>query len=115
MASYHQCLTGDFHDFIGYLEQSLKDGSSSLEIVDKQNTIINDVECFILICERYSLLNNSWVSMNITILHYQEKIELFAITAGGSTGLLRIDGYGEDTFLRTLIEPVEDYIRFQND
>ncbi len=33
MASYHQCLTGDFHDFIGYLEQSLKDGSSSLEFV----------------------------------------------------------------------------------
>ena len=52
------------------------------------------------------------VSMNVTILGYQDYIELIAITAGGSQAtFFKVNTWGEEAFLDKIIDPVEEYIK----
>ncbi|MFR1598280.1 MAG: DUF6054 family protein, partial [Coprobacillus cateniformis] len=74
--------------------------------------VINNVQCTILVFERYSYIGGNRVSMNVTILGYQDYIELIAITAGGSQAtFFKVNTWGEEAFLDKIIDPVEEYIK----
>ena len=110
MASYTKKFKANYEEFQEYLVEKLKSKSHTIELSDMKYTKMNDVECTVYVFERFSMYSSNYVSMNITLLHYDGNIELFAITSGGSSGLLRMDTYGEETFLQTLIDPVEEYV-----
>ena len=59
-----------------------------------------------------SYIGGNRVSMNVTILGYQDYIELIAITAGGSQAtFFKVNTWGEEAFLDKIIDPVEEYIK----
>lgn len=84
----------------------------SATIEDRHQSVINNVQCTILVFERYSYIGGNRVSMNVTILGYQDYIELIAITAGGSQAtFFKVNTWGEEAFLDKIIDPVEEYIK----
>ena len=77
----------------------------SATIEDRHQSVINNVQCTILVFERYSYIGGNRVSMNVTILGYQDYIELIAITAGGSQAtFFKVNTWGEEAFLDKLKE-----------
>ena len=84
----------------------------SATIEDRHQSVINNVQCTILVFERYSYIGGNRVSMNVTILGYQDYIELIAITAGGSQAtFFKVNTWVEEAFLDKIIDPVEEYIK----
>ena len=84
----------------------------SATIEDRHQSVINNVQCTLLVFERYSYIGGNRVSMNVTILGYQDYIELIAITAGGSQAtFFKVNTWGEEAFLDKIIDPVEEYIK----
>ena len=59
--------------------------------------------CSVMVFERYSWLGNNRVSMSVTLFQSGDRIELCAITSGGSQGaFFKINTFGEEAFLETL-------------
>lgn len=112
MAKYVKSFKGNYHNFVRYIENEVVQGSMSASIEDKHIKRMNDVVCTVLVFERFSYTGGNRVSMNLTILGEQDNITLIAITSGGSQAtFFKINTWGESSFLDTLIDPVEDYIR----
>lgn len=112
MAKYVKSFRGDYTDFVRYIENEVIKGSMSATIEDKHVKYMQDVVCTVLVFERFSYTGGNRVSMNITILGEQDNITLIAITSGGSqAAFFKINTWGESSFLETLSEPVEKYIR----
>lgn len=112
MAKYVKSFQGDYQHFINYIEEEVIEGSMSATLEDKQETIINDVICTVLIFERYSYMGGNRVSMNLTILGYDGRIDIIAITAGGSQAtFFKVNTFGEEAFLNKLVDPVTEYIQ----
>lgn len=112
MAKYTKSFEGDYNHFIEYVEKEIVEGSMSASIEDRYHTVLNNVHCTILVFERYSYTGGNRVSMNVTILGYQNHIELIAVTAGGSKAtFFKVNTWGEEAFLEKLIYPVEEYIK----
>ena len=112
MAKYTKVFTGDYNHFIKYVEKEIIEGSMSASVEDKHQTIINNVNCTILVFERYSYIGNNRVSMNVTIVGYESRIELIAVTAGGSQArFFKVNTWGEEAFLDKIIYSVDDYIK----
>ena len=94
-----------------FKETEIIQGSMSATIEDRHHSVMNNVQCTILVFERYSYIGGNRVSMNVTILGYQDYIELIAITAGGSQAtFFKVNTWGEEAFLDKIIYPVEEYI-----
>lgn len=112
MAKYVKSFMGDYQRFINYIEEEVIGGSMSATLEDKQKTIINDVVCTVLVFERYSYMGANRVSMNLTVLGYNGRIDMIAITAGGSQAtFFKVNTFGEEAFLNKLIDPVTEYIQ----
>ncbi len=111
MAKYVKEFEGDYDQFIDYLKKRILEGSLSVNLEESQKTVINDVTCTVLVYERYSYSGGNRVSMNITILGYHKHIHIIGVSAGGSQAtFFKINTFGEESFLKTLIYPVEEYI-----
>lgn len=112
MAKYVKSFRGNYSHFIRYIENEIIEGSMSASIEDRHVSQMKDVTCTVLVFERYSYTGGNRVSMNLTILGYQDEIKLIAVTSGGSQAtFFKLNTWGEEAFLDKLIEPVEKYIR----
>ncbi|MFR7592294.1 MAG: DUF6054 family protein [Longibaculum sp.] len=112
MAEYIQELKGNYEEFVQYVEESVMSKSMTVLLESKRKTILNDVKCTVMSFERYSYTGGNRVSMCVTILGYNQDIRLIANAAGGSQAkFFKINTWGEESFLETLIQPVEAYIQ----
>lgn len=112
MAKYSVKLQGNYNDFIQYVEDSVVKGSFSTSVEEKHTAIFHDVTCTVLVFERYSYTGKNRVSMSVNILGHGLDIYLIATASGGSQAtFFKINTWGEEAFLDTLIEPVKAYIQ----
>ena len=104
MAKLEKTLTGSFDALLEKIESGILNGSMTASLEDSSDFIDGDTRCSVRVFERYSVLGENRVSLNITL--FQDSfgtIHLSAITAGGSKGMvLKINRIGEDAFLRML-------------
>ncbi|MGN1343092.1 MAG: DUF6054 family protein [Traorella sp.] len=105
MANYQVNFHGDFEDFRNYLLEYLEKKSKSLSLEEHHFIEVNDVDCMTYLFRRFSLGEGCFVNMYISLCHFHGEIDVFASTSSGS-----LVGVGEESFLNTLIEPIEKYI-----
>ena len=67
MAKYTKSFQGNYNHFLKYIENEIIQGSMSATIEDRHQSVINNVQCTILVFERYSYIGGNRVSMNVTI------------------------------------------------
>ncbi len=115
MAKYVDLITGNFDELCKFLERELLATSFSASLRSKFRTKVNDVRCCVQVYERYSLSSSNCVSLNITLLEYQESIKIVAVAAGGRAycfGKARTWTdwtWGEEKFLEKFKEAVSQY------
>jgi len=106
MAKLETTLSGDFDAWIRKIESGILNGSMTASLEDSSDFIDGDTRCSVRVFERYSVLGENRVSLNITL--FQDSfgtIHLSAITSGGSQAMLfKINTFGEEAFLDKLRE-----------
>lgn len=111
MAKYEQVLTGDFNDFLGYLDQEIMHGSASASFEDGSDVDLGTIKMAVRVYERYSMMGGNRVSLNMTLLGNDQNLFLSAITSGGSQAMLfKINTIGEEAFLGQCRSAVERYL-----
>jgi hypothetical protein len=111
MAKYEKSLTGDFDNFLNYLHNDISQGSISATYEDGSDLRIGQIRMAVRVYERYSMMGKNRVSMNITVLGNGNELYVVAITSGGSQAVfIKINTFGESSFLEQCIESVERYI-----
>ncbi len=112
MAKYEKSLTGDFKDFLNFLENGILNGSVSASYEDGSDWESGSMQGAVRVYERYSWTGSNRVSLTLTLVGNGENLFLSLITSGGSQAVFfKINTIGEDSFLDTVVRLVDDYIR----
>ena len=109
MAKLERTLTGDFDDIPWRLDQAVLNGSMSATLEDRSDFSIGPVQVSVRMYERYSAMGGNRVAMCLTLAGEGNRLHLTAITAGGSQAMFfKMNTWGEEAFLDTLAEVVND-------
>lgn len=110
MAKYEAELRGNFHEILEAVNDAVMSNSVSASLEDKSDFCTQNMICAVRVYERYSYSGGNRVSMNVTLLFAEGRIFITIITAGGSQSMfLKINTFGEKTFLDTVITTIERY------
>ena len=106
MAKMETVVQGSFDEILDRIEQGIMQGSASASLEDKSDFISGNCRCSVRVFERYSMIGNNRVSLNVTLFQDPDgKIRLSAITSGGSQAVFfKINTLGEQAFLDKLGE-----------
>jgi hypothetical protein len=112
LAKYERSLCGDFYAFLKSVENGILRGSLSASFEDGSDFQIGSVRSAVRVYERYSMIGQNRVSLNVTVVANGDDISVSAITSGGSQAMFfKINTWGEESFLSCLANVVEDYIK----
>jgi hypothetical protein len=112
MAQYEKHLRGDFNQLLRLCENAIMQNSSTSSYEGGSSWYSGEVSMAVRVYERYSMFGKNRVSLNLTLVGNKEELFLTAITSGGSQAVFfKINTFGEDAFLNTLIPAIEDYAR----
>jgi hypothetical protein len=115
MAKYERTLSGNFQSFVGWLNDQILNASSSGNLEDGSDMTLGDVRVAVRVYERYSMAGGNRVSMNVTVVGRGNDLFVSAITSGGSQAVFfKINTIGEETFLDTCRQAVEQYASGSN-
>lgn len=109
MAKYETEVKGDFIDILKRIENGICTGSATATLEDFSNfgSFADGTRCAVRVFERYSYSGKNRVSMTVTLFESDGRIQLSAITSGGSQGaFFKLNTVGEDAFLDKLIDIV---------
>lgn len=110
MAKFEYSLRGNFEELLNILNSEILNGSASASYEDGSDCEKNGVRCAVRVYERYSMMGGNRVSLNITLIGFEDQLFLTAITSGGSQAVFfKINTLGEESFLDGVITIVEDY------
>lgn len=103
MAILKRTYAGDFDALLEKVKYAVMNGSASASFEHGADYRTPTGRCSVMVFERYSYTGGNRVSMSVTLFQSGEKIELCAITSGGSQGAFwKINTWGEEAFLETL-------------
>jgi len=112
MAKYETMLQGDLNALLDMLHDTIIRGSMSASYEDGSNFSANSIRVATRVYERYSVFGSNRVSMNVTLVGFDNSIFASIITSGGSQAMLyKINTIGEETFLDEAVKAID---RFRN-
>ena len=107
MAKLERTVNEDFHDLLSRIDRGIMNGSISASAEAGTNFSAGDVRCAVRVYERYSMMGSNRVSLTVTLFQpgAGQPVQVSGITSGGSQGtFLKINTWGEESFLRKLEE-----------
>ncbi len=111
MAKYECTVKADFSRLISVIENGILEDSVSANLEDVSQFIIGDVRCAVLVFERYSIIGQNRVSLNVTLFGNNDQIKISAITSGGSQAtFFKLNTIGEESFLDSFISVLNNNI-----
>ena len=111
MAKYERTIRADFNDFANYLENEVMSRSMTATQEERSETVRNGVRVQVTAYERYSYAGGNRVSMSITLIGHDGMVDIVAMTTGGSQAVFwKVNTWGEETFLQTLVDGVDAYL-----
>jgi len=100
MAKSEFILRGDFNEILEAIETGIMSGSLSATLEDRTDWQLGDVRCAVRVFERYSMMGQNRVSLNVTLLGQGNTVNMSAITSGGSQAMFfKVNTFGEEAFL----------------
>lgn len=112
MAKYEKAFRGDFDNFVNTMDQWIVNASASANLEDGSNYRCQGFRCAVRVFERYSIIGSNRVSLSMTVVSDGDVLFVSVITSGGSQAVFfKINTLGEESFLETAINAIEDYIQ----
>lgn len=110
MAKYQRNLTGNFDRVLQLCTDAIESGSMSVSYENGSDFRSESVRVAVRVYERYSAIGSNRVSLNLTLVGEGDNLFLSAITSGGSQAVFfKINTWGEEAFLDTLVPAIEGY------
>lgn len=105
MAKFEVTLKQDFDSLLKRIEDGIVNGSMTASLEESSDFYGENSRCSVRVFERYSYSGQNRVSLTVTLFQSGDLIQLSAITAGGSQGVLfKLNTMGEEAFLDKLKE-----------
>ena len=106
MAKFETVFMGNFDSVLDRIEEGILSGSISASLEDASDFQNGSARCSVRVFERYSYTGANRVSLNVVLFQGEDgKIELSAISSGGSQGVFfKFNTFGEEAFLDKLRE-----------
>jgi hypothetical protein len=108
MAKYEKTFKGDFNQSLNKIHDGILHGSFSASYEDGSDFSIGETRCAVRVYERYSMMGQNRVSLNVTLIGNGDSLHISAITSGGSQAMFfKINTFGEEAFLNRLRDIIE--------
>jgi len=110
LAKLETYLRGEFGEILNTIHSEVLRGSISATLEDSSDFASGPFRVSVRVYERYSMIGQNRLSMNVTLASDGPRIFLSAITAGGSQAMLfKINTFGEESFLNELRRIIKRY------
>lgn len=110
MAKYERSFTGNFDEILKICDDAVQ-SSVSASYEDGSDISMGGTRIAVRVYERYSYWGGNRVSLNLTLAGKGDNLFLSAITSGGSQAVFfKVNTLGEESFLATLEEALENYL-----
>lgn len=111
MEKYEKTLTGNPDELLEWLGRDITIEDSSNAVVTCSDYATGDVRLAIRVYEHASSIENSRISMTVTLLADGDQMFVSAIVAGGSQAVFfDTKDWAGKAFLETFIQSIERYI-----
>ena len=115
MAKKELTIQAELTAFITYLHNGILSGSVSASYEDGSDFVAGDVRVAIRVYERYSMIGDNRVSLQVTAVEHQGSIRVTIITSGGSQGMfMKFNTFGEESFLDKTMDLIRAYPQGRN-
>lgn len=110
MAAITRYIGGNYDGAVNYIKDQILNHSMSATLEEEQYVEVGGVRTTVIAFERYSFLGDNRVSLTVTITGYDNNIHVIGISTGGSQAVFfKINTLGEDAFLETLADALDNY------
>ncbi len=110
MAKYETTMKTDFDRLLEYCNHAILSGSMSASLEDGSDFTVDEVRVAVRVYERFSMVGNNRLSLNLTLVGTKGEVALSAITSGGSEAMFfKINTIGEGSFLNNFVRALRDY------
>ncbi len=110
MAKYESRLKGNFNEILQVIDDAVTGGSLSASLEESSSFSTGSGRCAVMVYERYSWSGGNRVSLSVTLFESEGNIFVSAIASGGSQAMFfKINTFGEEAFLDTLISHLKNY------
>lgn len=115
MAKYERTFRGNFEEVLSFCERTIMGGSITASYENGSDFVLGNIKVATRVYERYSVFGKNRVSMSLTIVGNEDQIGVSAITSGGSQAMFfKINTWGEEGFLETLVQSLNEFIQDRN-
>lgn len=106
MAKFECLIPGsyNFDETLKYFHDYLSESSFSSSFEDGSDFCAGNMRVAVRVYEKYTLMGDNRLSMTVTLASDGGDIFASAITAAGGQGLMKIWGWGEDSYLQHFID-----------
>ncbi|MDO4778316.1 MAG: DUF6054 family protein [Tissierellia bacterium] len=97
--------------FVEYYKNSVMENSFSASWEDGSSVSMGETKINVDVFERYSMLGENRVSLNVTSIYDKGNVKVIAVSSGGSRAIFfKLNTFGEEAFLEKFGDAIDDYI-----
>lgn len=116
MAKYTAEISGEIFAAVTEIETLLTQKSATFSVEEESFQTFGENKMIAKAYERYSYFGGNRVGMTVIFVETNQKISITAFSVGGSRAMIfKINTWGENEFLSTLAEAVNDYNAFRRE
>lgn len=114
MAKYTATVPGNIDKLKKYISHNGPNLGATITLEDEISGAADGVKYWVGTYERYAVLGENRVSLNIVLLEISEGVRVIATASGGSQAVfMKINHWSEDNFLNDFIKVIEAYEKKQ--
>ena len=114
MAIYETTVPGTLVEVKDHIIHNISYLGFSISVGDESEGIIDNTKYCVIGLERFGLLSQNRLSLNLTLLEFSQGVRIIAISLGASQGaLVKINTWSENSFLKDFESIIDRYINNQ--
>jgi hypothetical protein len=112
MAKYTTTVGGSLSELVTYIKHNEPRLGSTITLEDEITGTADSVKYWVGTYERYAVLGENRVSLNVMLIEYSEGVKVIATASGGSqAAFFKINHWSEDNFLNDFVSIIETYVK----
>ncbi len=112
MAKYTTTVGGSLNELVTYIKYNESRLGSKITLEEEITGTADSVKYWVGTYERYAVLGENRVSLNVMLIEYSEGVKVIATASGGSqAAFFKINHWSEDNFLNDFVSIIETYVK----
>ena len=112
MAKYTTTVGGSLNELVAYIKHNESRMGSTITLEEEITGTADSFKYWVGTYERYAVLGENRVSLNVMLIEYSEGVKVIATASGGSqAAFFKINHWSEDNFLNDFVSIIETYVK----